>query len=145
MRNSHSLRCSLPHFIRSDVGPGLKVGMAWNISHVLLVPRTAREPPRLLVLRPAGHSDILPLLSHRHAKTAAPEFFEVEIMKNDIHPQLHLVTATCACGNTFETLSTKDVLRLEICNDCHPFFTGKQKFVDTAGRVERFKRRYGAG
>ena len=66
-------------------------------------------------------------------------------MKKDIHPQLHLVTATCACGNTFETLSTKDELRLEICNDCHPFFTGKQKFVDTAGRVERFKRRYGSG
>ncbi|TNF70979.1 MAG: 50S ribosomal protein L31 [Acidobacteria bacterium] len=54
-----------------------------------------------------------------------------------------MVTATCACGNTFETYSTKQELRLEICNECHPFFTGKQKLVDTAGRVERFKRRYG--
>ena len=65
-------------------------------------------------------------------------------MKKDIHPHLHRVTAVCACGNTFETRSTKDELRLEICGACHPFFTGKQKLIDTAGRVERFKRRYGA-
>jgi len=57
-------------------------------------------------------------------------------MKDGIHPELHLVTVTCACGNSFETHS---------CNECHPFFTGKQKLVDTAGRVERFRRRYGAG
>ena len=65
------------------------------------------------------------------------------IMKKEIHPELHLVTVTCACGNTFDTYSTKEELRLEICNACHPFFTGKQKFVDTAGRVERFRQRYG--
>ena len=65
-------------------------------------------------------------------------------MKKDIHPELHTVTAVCACGNTFETQSTKDELRLEICNDCHPFFTGKQKLIDSAGRVERFQRRYAA-
>ncbi|HLE85917.1 MAG TPA: 50S ribosomal protein L31 [Thermoanaerobaculia bacterium] len=63
-------------------------------------------------------------------------------MKNDIHPELHLVTAVCACGNSFETHSTKSELRLEICNECHPFYTGKQKLVDSAGRVERFERRY---
>lgn len=63
-------------------------------------------------------------------------------MKKNLHPELHLVTAICACGNTFETRSTKKELRLEICSACHPFFTGKQKFIDTAGRVERFKRRY---
>ncbi|HSM12440.1 MAG TPA: 50S ribosomal protein L31 [Thermoanaerobaculia bacterium] len=63
-------------------------------------------------------------------------------MKQDLHPELHLVTAVCACGNTFQTRSTQKELRLEICSACHPFFTGKQKFVDTAGRVERFKRRY---
>jgi len=63
-------------------------------------------------------------------------------MKKDIHPQLHLVTAVCACGNTFQTHSTKKELRLEICNACHPFFSGKQKLIDTAGRVERFNRRY---
>lgn len=64
-------------------------------------------------------------------------------MKPDIHPELHRVTVTCACGNTFETLSTEDELRLEICNECHPFYTGKQKLVDSAGRVERFRQRYG--
>jgi large subunit ribosomal protein L31 len=55
---------------------------------------------------------------------------------------MNMVTVVCACGNTFETHSTKDELRLEICSNCHPFFTGKQKLIDTAGRVERFKRRY---
>ena len=64
-------------------------------------------------------------------------------MKQGIHPELHLVNAVCACGNTFQVHSTKEELRLEICNACHPFFTGKQKLVDTAGRVERFRRRYG--
>ncbi len=64
-------------------------------------------------------------------------------MKKDIHPELNYVEVTCACGNKFHTHTTLDELRLEICNDCHPFFTGKQKFIDTAGRVERFKRRYG--
>ncbi len=63
-------------------------------------------------------------------------------MKKDIHPTMNMVTVVCACGNTFETHSTKDELRLEICSNCHPFFTGKQKLIDTAGRVERFKRRY---
>lgn len=63
-------------------------------------------------------------------------------MKKDMHPELNVVTATCACGNTFQTRSTKSELRLEICSACHPFFTGKQKLVDSAGRVERFERRY---
>ena len=63
-------------------------------------------------------------------------------MKSNLHPELHLVTAHCACGNTFQLHSTQTELRLEICSECHPFFTGKQKLVDTAGRVERFKRRY---
>jgi large subunit ribosomal protein L31 len=63
-------------------------------------------------------------------------------VKQDIHPTLHRITAVCACGNTFETHSTKEELRLEICSECHPFFTGKQKLIDSAGRVERFERRY---
>ena len=66
-------------------------------------------------------------------------------MKKDIHPEMHPITAVCACGNSFQTHSSKPELRLEICNACHPFFTGKQKFVDTAGRVERFRQRYGQG
>ena len=64
-------------------------------------------------------------------------------VKPEIHPQLNLVTAVCACGNTFQVHSTQDELRLELCNECHPFFTGKQKLIDSAGRVERFQKRYG--
>jgi large subunit ribosomal protein L31 len=63
-------------------------------------------------------------------------------MKKEIHPAYHQVTVTCACGATWVTGSTKKELKLEICNACHPFFTGKQKLVDSAGRVERFQRRY---
>lgn len=63
-------------------------------------------------------------------------------MKKEIHPKYYLATVTCACGNTFQTGSTMDNIRVEICSACHPFFTGKQKFIDTAGRVERFKRKY---
>jgi large subunit ribosomal protein L31 len=68
---------------------------------------------------------------------------ERSTVKPEIHPELHLVTAVCACGNTFQVHSTQDEIRLEICNDCHPFFTGKQKLIDSAGRVERFRQRYG--
>ena len=64
-------------------------------------------------------------------------------MKKEIHPPYFRTTVTCACGETFETGSTKENLRVEICSKCHPFFTGKQKFVDTGGRVERFKKKYG--
>jgi large subunit ribosomal protein L31 len=64
-------------------------------------------------------------------------------MKKDIHPKYELTTVTCACGNTFETRSTVDSLHVEICSACHPFFTGKQKLVDSAGRVEKFLRKYG--
>ncbi len=65
-------------------------------------------------------------------------------MKKDIHPTYHKVTVTCACGNRFETCSTKKEIRLEICSQCHPFFTGKQKLIDTAGRIEKFQRKYAA-
>jgi large subunit ribosomal protein L31 len=63
-------------------------------------------------------------------------------VKKGIHPEYHEVTVTCACGEKFVTRSTRKELRLEICSKCHPFFTGRQKLVDTAGRVERFTRRY---
>jgi large subunit ribosomal protein L31 len=63
-------------------------------------------------------------------------------MKEKIHPKYHNVVVSCACGNRFETRSTKAEIRLEICSACHPFFTGKQKLVDTAGRIERFNRKY---
>jgi large subunit ribosomal protein L31 len=64
-------------------------------------------------------------------------------MKKDIHPQYYKVLVSCACGNQFETRSTKKEIRLEICSACHPFFTGKQKLIDTAGRIERFQKKYG--
>ena len=63
-------------------------------------------------------------------------------MKAGLHPEYVLSTVTCSCGNTFETRSTAGDLRVEICSNCHPFYTGKQKLVDTGGRVERFQRRY---
>jgi large subunit ribosomal protein L31 len=64
-------------------------------------------------------------------------------MKTETHPQYVEATVTCSCGNTFTTRSTKPQLHVELCNACHPFYTGKQKLVDTGGRVERFERRYG--
>jgi large subunit ribosomal protein L31 len=64
-------------------------------------------------------------------------------VKPDIHPKYMNSTVHCACGETWQTRSTKPEIRLEICSNCHPFFTGKQKLIDTAGRVERFNRKYG--
>jgi large subunit ribosomal protein L31 len=63
-------------------------------------------------------------------------------MKKDIHPNLVTCTVTCACGNSFETKSEKDSMRIDICNECHPFFTGSERNVDTAGRIEKFKAKY---
>ncbi len=65
-------------------------------------------------------------------------------MKADIHPEYVEATVRCSCGNTLTTRSTKSDLHVELCNECHPFFTGKQKLVDSGGRVERFERRYGS-
>ncbi|NIT98032.1 MAG: 50S ribosomal protein L31, partial [Actinobacteria bacterium] len=64
-------------------------------------------------------------------------------MKQGIHPEYKTAIVTCACGNTFTTRSTLESIHVEICSNCHPFFTGRQKLVDTAGRVERFRRKYG--
>ncbi len=63
-------------------------------------------------------------------------------MKENLHPKYEEATITCACGNVINTRSTKGNIRVEICSKCHPFFTGKQKLVDTGGRVDRFKKRY---
>jgi large subunit ribosomal protein L31 len=63
-------------------------------------------------------------------------------MKKDIHPEYVESTVTCACGNTFKTRSTNKEIRVEICSSCHPFYTGKHKFVDSAGRVEKFRKKY---
>lgn len=64
-------------------------------------------------------------------------------MKQGIHPKYEVTTLTCACGNTFETGSIKGNLKVDVCSNCHPFFTGKQKFLDAGGRVDRFKKKYG--
>ncbi len=63
-------------------------------------------------------------------------------MKDKIHPPYQEVKVTCACGNTFVTRSTKKELKVEICSRCHPFFSGKQKYIDTAGRIEKFQKKY---
>ena len=65
-------------------------------------------------------------------------------MKENIHPKYFETTITCLCGNVIHTRSTKQNIRVEICSSCHPFFTGKQKFMDSAGRVEKFQKRYAA-
>jgi large subunit ribosomal protein L31 len=65
-------------------------------------------------------------------------------VKENIHPKYHEVEARCACGATWKTRSTKPELHLEICSNCHPFFTGRQKLIDTEGRVERFTKKFGA-
>ena len=64
-------------------------------------------------------------------------------MKEGTHPEYKPTTITCACGEVIETCSTKEDIKVEICSKCHPFFTGKQKLVDTGGRVEKFKKRFG--
>jgi transcription termination factor Rho len=76
------------------------------------------------------------LIDERHPYTG-------RTMKADIHPRYEETQVTCSCGNSFTTRSTSESLRVELCNECHPFFTGKQKLVDSGGRVERFQRRYG--
>lgn len=64
-------------------------------------------------------------------------------MKKDLHPAVHECAVTCACGNTFTISSTKESIRLDICDKCHPFYTGSEKSVDTTGRIEKFNKKYG--
>jgi len=66
-----------------------------------------------------------------------------EIMKKDIHPNYVESTVTCACGNTFKTMSIKDKISVEVCSECHPFYTGKQSLVSKKGQVEKFNKKYG--
>ncbi|MFZ2969173.1 MAG: 50S ribosomal protein L31 [Sulfuricurvum sp.] len=63
-------------------------------------------------------------------------------MKKDLHPKVVESTVSCACGNTFTTTSTKESIRVDICSECHPFYTGSERQVDTAGRIDKFKKRY---
>jgi len=88
-----------------------------------------------------GHSFKFPALPGMPCR---PDATKGSPMKPAIHPDYHPVTVHCACGHTFQTRSTikGEMLRVEICSNCHPFFTGKQKLLDTAGRVERFTKKY---
>jgi len=63
-------------------------------------------------------------------------------MKKGIHPETHAITARCACGNAFQTASTLSEIRVTLCSACHPFYTGEQRFVDTAGRIEKFEKKF---
>jgi large subunit ribosomal protein L31 len=80
----------------------------------------------------------------RRLYTDTSEIAREHAMKTDIHPNYTEMTVRCSCGNTFTTSSTKGgSYHVELCNECHPFFTGKQKLVDTGGRIERFNKRFG--
>ena len=70
--------------------------------------------------------------------------FKEKTMKNDIHPSYDICEVTCVCGNAFQTRSIKPVIKVEVCSACHPFYTGKQKLLDTAGRIEKFKMKFAA-
>jgi len=82
------------------------------------------------------------LIRKLHGKIHVVLSEEVNSMKQGIHPNYQACTVTCACGNAFETGSVQKEIKVEICAKCHPFFTGKQKLIDTGGRVDRFKKRY---
>ena len=82
-------------------------------------------------------------MKRRHIPCA--RFIKEDAMQPDIHPEYHEVQVTCSCGNSFTTQSTmeKEKLTIEVCANCHPFYTGKQKIVDTAGRVDKFNQKFG--
>lgn len=82
-----------------------------------------------------------PLSSPRTGRSAPTGGLDWKAVKTEIHPEYVLANVTCSCGNQFLTRSTKPDLHVELCSECHPFYTGKQKLVDTGGRVERFQRR----
>ena len=100
--------------------PDITKGLAWKAG--------------ICIVRPSRIATML------GSKTLATR--EVAFMKEGIHPKYFKATVTCGCGHSLETGSTKEKIAVEICSNCHPFFTGTQKFVDTAGRVERFQRKY---
>jgi large subunit ribosomal protein L31 len=85
-----------------------------------------------------------PCLAANRALSGDVEYVVVKNMKKEIHPQYFVTSVKCGCGNSFTTRSTKPELKVDICNVCHPFYTGKLKFVDTAGRIEKFKNKFAA-
>lgn len=111
--------------------------------HALLNPEEAHACPDPKNAQPTHHHEAWHSLS-RALDPRCRLWYPAAAMKKTIHPPYyHDAVVTCACGNTFTAGSTKKELRVEICSQCHPFYTGKQKFLDTAGRIERFQRKYG--
>lgn len=115
--------------------------------HVLILHKIRSVSPQrgltapLALARPAGGASVLKSDIH-FTKRAKP--YRIGTMKKDIHPQYYETTVTCACGNKFKTGSTLKDIEVEICSNCHPFYTGKQKLVDATGRVEKFKKKVAA-
>jgi large subunit ribosomal protein L31 len=85
------------------------------------------------------------LMQHLSAYTRRTNYSQGKKMKVDIHPNYQEISVTCSCGNTFKTKSVlgKPALHVEVCSECHPFYTGTQKIVDTAGRIDKFRQKYG--
>ncbi len=106
------------------------------------MPRAMRD---LSPLEPTLYEVIRFTLCHRGMATRVPRISRRQTMKQGIHPDYHAVQVTCSCGNTFVTRSTYkgDHMTVDVCSSCHPFYTGKQKILDTGGRVARFEKRYG--
>ena len=97
-----------------------------------------------LLLRALSHFSVDAMISVS-LELEIPLAAEMRAMKEGIHPDYQETTVTCGCGNTFTTRSTRKELKIDICNMCHPFFTGKLKYIDTAGRIEKFQSKFAAG
>jgi large subunit ribosomal protein L31 len=131
------VRCAMAH-------PQSYPQLLWINRIVKSAPAATRSFSR----RQAAQSSSL-LVSHRSDPyNSRPTFGSLPgtaVMKDAIHPNYKIITVTCSCGNTFETRSTLGQdLQIEVCSSCHPFYTGKQKIVDTGGRVDRFRKKYAA-
>lgn len=87
-------------------------------------------------------SQRIDIIENKYLDRITDKFTERDIMRADVHPNYKASTVTCSCGNTFQTRSTVGDIKVEICSNCHPFYTGTQKLVDTAGRVEKFRKKY---
>lgn len=132
-------RCGARTGVQSEsIGDTGVAGGVDDVSGGILAMLKIRPTRRLAVVRVVSVPDERASFLGRHGKNRTEE-----IMKSDIHPEYVVATVHCSCGNTFVTRSTKADLHIELCNECHPFYTGRQKLVDTGGRVERFQRRYG--
>ena len=99
------------------------------------------EKTRIILRSPESVTEV----TNAYIEPARFDLQELPQMKSNIHPDYNEIEVTCSCGSTFKTMSTmKKALHVEVCSSCHPFYTGKQKMIDTAGRVEKFNKKYGS-